>query len=797
MQKQKMYAAINIGGFAIGIAACMLIALYIKHETSYDRDNPYNGREYRVVGVSKQNGITHSGISFPAPMAKALLNDFPEIQQVGRIMPSALFGGANNQVRRTDQQNDTYEDGFCFADSTIPRMLNIHMVYGDRDKALAEPFSVLLCRSMAEKYFPGQNPVGKTLVFNDNPKMPIKIGGVMEDMPSNSHLQYRGFISLTGINFWDNEQESWTASNYGIYIILKNKVDIAALNRRMTTDVLDKYFIPALKAKGRTNAEDILKDAYLYLQPLRDIHLNSYSIDEDPAKHGDVRIVWFFAGIAFFILSLACINFLNLATARSANRAKEVGLRKVVGSTRVNLIKQFLSESLLYSFLSCTIAFALAVIFLPVFNQAAGTQLNIPWQAWWLVPLIAGFALVIGLLAGIYPAFYLSYFKPIQVLKGNLRRGSKNGTLRGTLVVLQFTVSALLLICTSVVYKQMQYILNSKIGFDKNQVVMIKGTNALRDQSATFRDELSRLPDVKSAAVSDYLPVEGSNRNGNTFSTKNESYTKQNIQGQIWRVDENYLPTLGMKLIAGRNFKKDMPTDAHAVIINKAMAETLGYKDPLGKVINNGEDWTIIGVVDNFYFENIKQQVTPLCLVEGNSNSVISVKINGANTKQALAAIKSVWKKFSPHQAMRYDFLDQSYAAMYADVQRTQYIFSGFSVLAIVIACLGLFALAAFMAEQRRKEISIRKVLGASVSSLFRLLTGNFLKLVLLSFVIAVPAGWLLMHKWLQSYAYRISITWEIFAVAGISVFLIALFTICWQALKASFANPSSNLRSE
>ena len=796
MQKQKMYAAINIGGFAIGIAACLLIALFIQNETSYDRDNPNKDRVYRIVGEAKQNGETSSGIGFPAPMAKALQNDFPEVEKAGRIMSSELFGGANNQIRRTDETTDTYEKGFCFADSSIPCILNVHMIYGDWKDALSEPNSVVICKSMADKYFPNQNPVGKTLVFNDNTKNLIKIGGVMQDLPKNSSIQYRGLISLAGINFWNGEQQQWTASNYDIYLQLKPGVNISAFNKKITADVLDKYMIPALIAEGRKNVTEIFKGARLYLQPLTDIHLHSYNIQQDDVTHGDIRFVYLFAAIAAFILILACINFLNLSTARSANRAKEVGVRKVVGSSRRNLIKQFLTESLLYSFLSCFIGTIIAIIVLPVFNKAAGEQLSFPWNEWWLLPSLVLFAFIIGLIAGLYPAFYLSYFKPINILKGNLSLGSKNARLRSTLVVFQFTISIVLIIGTSVIYKQMQYILNSKIGFNKDEVVMIQGTDALRDQATAFKNELLRLPVVKNASVSDFLPVDGTKRNGNTFHE--EGKDEQNIQLQHWVVDENYIPTLGMKIIAGRNFSKDFHTDSAATIINKALASQLGYTNPIGKIITNGaEHLTIIGEVDNFYFESIKQEVKPLCMVLGNSNSIISVKVNAANIKSTLASIQKVWKDFKPDQAMRYDFLDQRYASMYADVSRMQYIFTGFAILAIIIACLGLFALSAFMAEQRRKEVSIRKVLGASVSNLFALLSGKFIKHILISLMIAIPVGWLLMNKWLQDYAYRIKITWQLCAITAVVVLLIALITICWQAIKAAIANPVKSLRSE
>ncbi len=497
-----------------------------------------------------------------------------------------------------------------------------------------------------------------------------------------------------------------------------------------------------------------------------------------------------------FTLLLACINFLNLSTARSANRAKEVGLRKVIGSTRSNLVRQFLTESLLYSFIACLVAVGLAWLALPFFRQMAGVQLSIPWSAWWLAPLLLAFMAVIGLLAGLYPAFYLSWFKPIEVLKGKLRLGSKNGKLRSGLVVFQFTVSMILLIGTLVVYRQMQYILHSQIGFDKDQVVMIQGADALHDQSGSFKTELLRLPSVQRASISDYLPVGGTKRNGNNFWKSND-HAVPGVVGQIWRVDEDYIPTLGMKMVAGRNFARDRRTDSNAVIINQAMAEQLGYKDPVGKNLNNGEDRVIIGVVENFYFEDIKQRVQPLCLVPGMSNSIVSVKVKGADMHGTLAAIDELWRRFVPAQAMRYSFMDENYASMYADVQRMQYIFTGFALLAVIIACLGLFALAAFMAEQRRKEISIRKVLGAPVSNLFGLLTMNFMKLILVSFLVATPVAWWLMHQWLQDYANRIRLGWEVFALAGGMVSVIALATICWQAVRASLANPVEVLRAE
>ncbi|WP_206197708.1 ABC transporter permease [Terrimonas sp.] len=791
MQKQNFFTLINIGGFAIGIAACLLIALYVSNEMSYDKDNPNKDRIYRIIGEATVNGEAHNGISFPAPMAKALLNDFPEIESAARIMSNELFGSANNQVRRADQQVNTYETGFCFADTTLLNMLNVHMIYGDRTRALSEPASVVLCKSMADKYFPNQNPVGQTMTFND--RIPVKVGGVMQDFPLNSHLQYRGFISLAGLSFGDGEQENWNQSNYVIYLQLKPNVDVQNFNKKISADVINKYMIPA--AGGKKSVEDIWKSAHLYLQPLTDIHLHSYGLEDTSIKYGDIRFVYLFSAIAIFILVLACINFLNLSTARSANRGKEVGLRKVIGSSRSSLIKQFLTESMLYSLFSFFVATIIAVMVLPLFNKAANTHLTLPWSEWWLVPLLLAACFIVGIFAGLYPAFYLSHFKPINTLKGNLSLGSRNTRLRSALVVFQFSISIILLIGTMVVYRQMNYIMHSDTGFNKDQVIMIKGADVLGKQTVAFRNELLKLPVVKNVSVSDYLPVTGK-RNGNPFWE--EGKDENRIQGQRWVIDENYISTLGMRIIEGRNFSTTMGTDSAGAIINKAFADQIGGGNVVGKRISNGyEHLTVIGVVDNFYFESIKQKVDPLCMVLGNSNSIVSVKVNASDMKETLAGIEKNWKTFVPHQTMRFDFMDQGYALMYADVQRMEYIFTAFSILAIIVACLGLFALAAYMAEQRSKEISIRKVLGASVPNLFGLLTGNFLKLILIAVCVAVPVSWLLMNKWLEDYVYRIKITWDVFAIAGIAVLSIALLTICWQAVKAAVINPIKSLRSE
>jgi putative ABC transport system permease protein len=441
----------------------------------------------------------------------------------------------------------------------------------------------------------------------------------------------------------------------------------------------------------------------------------------------------------------------------------------------------------------------LAFILLPFFNIQAAKSLSIPWTAWWLLPIIIGASIVIGIIAGLYPSFYLSSFKPIKVLKGDVSRGSKNSILRNGLVVFQFTTSIILIIGTLVIYNQTHYMLNKKIGFDKDQVLLIQGTNTLDKKTESFKNELLKLAEIKSASISDYLPVSGTKRDGNTFYKEGKMKEDIGVFTQKWRVDYDYMKTFGMKIIEGRGFSKSMASDSAATVINKTMAQKLGLKNPIGqRIVNGWETWTVIGVMEDFNFESMKQDVTSVCLVLGNNtSSIVAAKINSADVKKVISSVGSIWESFAPDQPIRYTFLDESFANMYADVKRTGNIFTSFAILAIIIACLGLFALSAFMAEQRNKEIGIRKVLGASVQSITAMLSKDFIKLVIVSIVVASPVGWWAMTKWLQDFAYRISISWWMIAIAGLTSIVIALVTISFQSVKAALMNPVESLRAE
>jgi putative ABC transport system permease protein len=799
LRKEKMYAAIKIGGFALSIAACLLIAMYIKDELSYDQSWTNASRIFRITGEFKLNGKLLTGDSWPAPMAKVLREEFPEVEQAGRLMSSPLFYGAgSNQVRAVDTEENTYESGFAYADQDMLNILSIPMVYGDRAKALAEPNTIVLTKTKAEKFFPGQNPVGKIIILNNDKTRLFKIGGVIEDFPAASHLKYDFLLTMTGYQLWNGEQTTWMASNYSTYVLLKPGTNLAQFQNKLKL-IMSKYYVPALRADGFTLADEIEKNAKLLAQPIEKIHLYSAGID-DGLKKGDIRFVWLFGAIACFILIIACINFINLSTAKSANRAKEIGLRKVVGSYRIGLIKQFLTESLLYSILSFIIGIVTAIALLPLFNKLADKSLAIPWTQWWLLPLMIVAAILIGIVAGLYPSFYLSSFKPIEVLKGQLSRGTKNSVLRNGLVVFQFAISIILIISTLVIYKQTHYILHKESGFDKDQVMLIQGTNTLGSKTKGFKEELLKLSQVKSVSVSDFLPIEGTKRNGNTFYKEGKVKEDPGVPGQFWVVDYDYIKTMGMTLAEGRNFSKEMASDTLAAVINKTMATKLGLKNPVGaRITNSGEIFKVIGVLQDFNFESVKQEIRPVCILASNENeaSIISVKIGGKDAGPAVAAISAIWKKFAPNQPVRYTFMDENFANMYADVQRTGNIFTSFAVLAIIIACLGLFALSAFMAEQRNKEIGIRKVLGASVAGITTMLSKDFVKLVFLAIVIATPVAWWGMTKWLQDFAYRISVSWWMVALAALVSIIIALITISFQSIKAAVVNPVKALRSE
>jgi putative ABC transport system permease protein len=790
LRRERMYAAVKIGGFALSIAACLLIGLYIQNELSYDRSYPDAGRIFRVVAYVGPNGNRQKLAAFPAPMAAAMKKDFPDVERSGRLM----HAGAS-EVKLEGAHENSYEEGFTYADQELISMLKLPVVSGDREQALTEPRTIVLTQSKAAKLFPGQNAVGKNLTLN-NEQQPWRITAVVKDLPPTSHLQYGYFLSLAGEEWWQGEQSDWDANNYTDYLLLRPGTNVQAFEKKLTADLSNNYFIPTMVRDGDKNAAKELADVTFHLQPISDIHLHSAGIRDGITNHGDIRFIWIFGAIALFILVIACINFINLSTAKAANRAREVGIRKVIGAQRSSLIRQFLAESILFSLLSFALGLLLAWVSMPYFNLLAARHLSIPRTSVRLIPLMLLAALGIGIAAGIYPAFYLSAFQPVKVLKGQLSRGSRNSVLRNALVVFQFAASIALIVGTVVIYSQTKYILNRPLGYDKDQVVLLHGTQTLGTQIGDLKRSLLQLPRVKNASISSFIPVADGSRNGQLFWKAGKMNIDPSISGQLWDVDTDYIATLGMQLVAGRNF---YAADSQTVVINQTMANALQLKDPIGKQIvnNSGIIFTVIGVVRDFNFESMHDKVKGLAMRLTSSPSVIAVKINAADMRTTLTGMTAVWKKFAPDQPIRYTFLDEDFAGMYADLERMTGIFTSFALLAISIACLGLFALSAFMAEQRSKEIGIRKVLGASIIGIATLMSKDFLRLVLLAFLIASPLAWCGMNLWLRDFAYRISIGWWVFALTGLAALAIALFTVSFQSIRAATANPAKSLRSE
>lgn len=790
MARQRLYSAINMGGFALGIAICIIITLYIRHELRYDAG--FAGDVYRVYASYSLEG--DKGTAFPAPFAGNIRDELPEAVAVARLIPYNWFDAGSNLFRRDNQPDNSYEQGFAYADPGLIEILDIPILNGTGSNPLDKPRSILISERMARKYFPHEDPVGRIVILNDQDTIPYTIGGVMADIRDNTHLNFDFLVTLKGKEFWPGEQTNWCCWNYNTYVRLRGDADPAAFGEKMNI-IRDKYFITYLNDNKEPGAENVRKYFRFHVQPAQDVYLKSAGIDSNVA-HGDIRYVKLLGGIALFILSLACVNFINLATARSANRAKEVGLRKVVGSVRGLLVRQFLTESILFSVLAFIVALLIVTALLPYFNRLIGISLVIPWQAWWFIPALLASSLVIGIFAGAYPSFFLSSFRPIDVLKGRLSHGTRSSTLRGALVVFQFTVSVVLLIGTFVIHRQMNFILNTKVGFDREQVVMIEGANTMTNQKE-FKDELLSVAGVQHVTLSSYLPISGTRRDQNGFWQDGKENELESIGAQRWYVDEDYLATLGINLLEGRNFDPRVASDSQAIIINQAMVHELDLDEPVGARIRNWEPYTVIGVVEDFHFESMKGKIGPLSFVYGSTGDIVSVKVNSGDMKQTIENITGVWDRFMPHQPIRYSFMDESYARMYADVERAGRVFMVFAVLAIVVACLGLFALSAFLVEQRGKEMSIRLVLGAPVSNIFRLLTQNFIMLVMIALVIGAPVGWYAMKWWLEDYEYKITIGWDVFAIAGAMAVLIALLTVCYQSLKVATSNPVDRLRND
>lgn len=806
LSKHRFYSFINVTGLALGIAACLLILLYVQHELSYDRHHEKADRIYRVNGEIKFGGNHWKLAVAPAPMASTLIDEIPEIETAVRFRSRGGF-----LVRRENAKETIRENGVIWADSTFFKIFTIPVIKGDANSALKDPNSIAISRTIAEKYFKNEEPLGEILMLGD---FACKVNAVYEDMPTTGHFRFDILLSMEGLD--EAKSTMYLSNNFNTYILLNEGVDPKQVEQKFPELVI-KYWGPqaAQMIGGEFDLKKFVQGGNKLeytLMPLSDIHLHS-DLTAELDANSDITYVYLFGAIALFILVIACINFMNLSTARSANRAKEVGVRKVMGSLRSHLIRQFLTESVLLSIFSFLLAIGLAFAALPTFNSVAQLGLSLPFANPLFYILILLAALLIGAMAGLYPSLFLSAFEPVKVLKGQLALGTKSGLIRGALVVFQFAISIFLIIGTFTVDRQLNFIQTKKVGFNKDQVIMVSDIFALGDQQESFKNEVLKNSAITHGTISGFIPVFPGWRNDNTYWPEGSQPTEDNMVGiQVWSVDYDYVPTMDMMIVQGRAFSREFPSDSSATILNQTAVKHFNLGDnPIGKKIatytdqnpdgtpntNSLSGFTVIGVVEDFHFESLKENISPLGLFIGSAPGYASFRFEARNTQDVINVLEQNWKKLAPGHPFQYSFMDESFGRMYASEQRLGKIFGGFAGLAIVIACLGLFALTAFTAEQRTKEIGIRKVLGASVASIVFLLSREFGKLILIAFVLSVPLAWYAVTWWLKNYIYKVEVGIYVYLIAGFSAFIIAWITMGYQSIKAATANPVNSLRSE
>lgn len=807
LTKHKFYALINVIGLATGIAACLVIVLFIQNELGYDRHNEKADRIYRVNGEIKFGGNNYKLAVTSAPFGNAIVQDFPEIESTVRFRTRGSY-----LVKRTEASDNIKENDVVWTDSTFFKIFSVPVLSGNANTALVEPNSAAISKKMAEKYFPDGNVLGQSLILDN--RLNVKVTAVFEDMPIAAHFHYDILIAMAGLE--EAQETNFLSNNFNTYILLSPGADAKVLGKKFPA-FLEKHIGPQAAAVlgGDFSMEKFRADGNIWeytLMPLTDIHLHS-DLTAELGPNGDITYVYLFAAVGLFILSIACINFMNLSTARSANRAKEVGVRKVMGSLRSHLMRQFLLESILLSIVSFIFSIALAWIFLPVFNSLSQKNLSLPVTEPLFYLLLIAASVFIGLLAGLYPSFFLSAFKPVDVLKGSVSLGMRSGWIRSSLVVFQFVVSIFLVIATITVNRQLNFIQNKKIGFEKDQVLIVNDAYALGMNIQSFKEEVAKNNFIKSGSISGFLPVSGGWRSDNTYWPEGSEPTEETMVGmQTWDVDNDYVKTMGMKIIEGRDFSGDFLSDSSGIIMNQSALKFFHFEnDPIGKKIstfdgsnpdgtpdrNTLKSWTIIGVVEDFHFESLKQNIAPLALFLNKNNGTVIFRFEAANSQDVIAAVEKTWKNLAPAQPFQYSFLDEDFGQMYVSEQRLGKTFAVFASLAIIIACLGLFALTSFTAEQRTKEIGIRKVLGASVSSIVVLLSKEFGKLILIAFVLAAPLAWYAINWWLKSYTYKVEIGILVYATAGLFAFGIAWLTMSYQSIRAARNNPVTSLRSE
>jgi putative ABC transport system permease protein len=812
--RNKTNSIVNMAGLAIGLACVILITLYVRDERGFDRFFKNADRIYQVNMDAMMGGQGGLLSNTPPAVGPALQKTFPEIAAYTRfyVMGNEVISNAAN----SKTQNHFTEKRFLAVDSNFLEVFDYAFKKGDARTCLQKPYSIVLTETTAAKYFGKADPVGKYLVL-DEYREPFEVTAVLKDIPSQSTIQFDLLIPTEACPPVQRFSWSWVWLQMNTYILLNKNVSIDPAN---ISNLVGKFpamvkvqAAGAFKRIGQPYEEFVKKGGKwdFYLQPLTAVHLFSADISSQfLSTLGDIKYVYIFSAIAFLIIILACVNFMNLSTAQSVTRAKEVGIRKVLGSEKKQLILQFLIEAMLYSFISTVLALLLVACCLPMFNAVAGKTLqfnSLFHSGIWLFILLL--TILTGLLAGSYPAFYLTSFNPISVLKGGVfKKSLSNQLTRNGLVVFQFTISIALIICTIILFQQLRSSQTKDLGLKKENVIIIpNGEKMGATKEETLKQELMTIPGVYHASITTSLPTMKSF--GDRY-IPDPSDAKEKLAKDIllnsFMVDDQFIPSLHIQILEGRNFSKDF-NDSTSVIVNETAVEQIGWKHPLGQYMtypgNNDQRFRVIGVMKDFDVESIRNSMSPFALFHSSSKtfyigtSYLVMSVDPLRTKTILSRFEGRWKNFLPSIPFEYSFLDKNFEAMYNDEKHMGTVFGIFTALSIFVACLGLFGLSVYTADRRKKEIGVRKVLGASIASVVTLLSKEFVKLVFIASVIAFPIAWWAMHTWLQDFAYRINIQWWVFALAMIVALLIAIFTISTQAIRAAIANPAESLRTE
>jgi putative ABC transport system permease protein len=785
-KRDKWYSLLNIVGLMIGITFGLLLIFYIKDELSYDRYNQKLDRIYRISSYIKEpDKDMLKWTSTQHPLGPTLKRDFPEVEESVR-----LVNDGKDMFQLNDQR--LYIDKVFYADSTVFKVFTYPFLEGDPRTALVAPHSMVLTQSVAKQYFGKSTGIVGQSLRNDKGDV-FKITGVIKDVPMNSHLRFNILLSVStmGKDF-DDPNQGWGGFNIFTYVLLKPNVDPAAFEKKLLP-MYDKHMAPIF-------AKYNIKIHY-GVQPVAAIHLRS-DFQGEPEELGSISYIYIFASVALFMLLIACINYMNLTTARSARRAKEIGIRKVTGSTQSMLVAQFLTESTLTAIFALLLSIGCIALLLPLFNSLAGKSISFrtlmePGTFLILLAVI----LFVGLVGGSYPAFYLSKFNPIYVLKGSLAKGSSNATLRRVLVVVQFSISMIMIICTSVVYNQLKYLQNKDVGFNKHEVLSLTvNTNAdVSGKILAFKNEMRKNPQILSVSTSQAIP--GNDVSFNLFEIETKKgYVDKGVF--IYGADEDYFKTLGMTIKKGRNFYSQSSDTLHGIIVNENMVNYFGWDNPIGKRVKfpgdtSGRYWEVVGVVNDFNQRSLYNPIAPLIIRYNQNNYGFQLKLDPKNIPATIAGIEKKWTVYFPELPFAYKFLDQDFDSQYAADQKRGKIFTSFSILTIFITCLGLLGLIAFTTEQRQKEISIRKIMGAGIRQIVPLLTTNFIVLVGVSCFFAFPIAWGFMHNWLKIFTYNTGLGPLPFLLSALTVLLITMLTVAFHTLKAAVANPSKSLRSE